>query len=66
MSASRKSPTIWNIQDLNLDVTRLAPSFELLDLFIPISERSCELIQGKDDEDAGRNLALRLRQENLL
>ena len=66
MSASRKSPTIWTLQDLNLDLTRLAPSFELIDLFIPVSERSCELIQGKDDEDAGRNLALRLRQENLL
>ncbi len=66
MSASRKSPTIWNIQDLNLNMTKLEPSFELLDLFIPVTERSCELIHGENDEDAGRNLALRLRQENLL
>ena len=66
MTASRKSPTVWTADDLNLDVARLAPSLELMDLFVPVSDRRCEFVEGEDGADAGRRLALRLREEKLL
>ena len=38
----------------------------LTELFIPVSESQVELIEGEDDSDAGRKLALRLREEKLI
>ena len=66
MAASRKSPDVWSASDLGLDVARLAPSLELADLYIPVSDRQVELIEGEDEADAGRKLALRLREEKLI
>ena len=66
MTASRKTPTVWTAEDLGLDSARLAPKLELTDLFIPVSEKKCEFIEGEDEADAGRKLALRLREEKLI
>ena len=66
MAASRKAPTVWTAEDLDLDIGRLAPSLELIDLFVPVSDRRCEFVEGEDEADAGRKLALRLREEKLL
>ena len=66
MTASRKAPTIWRSEDLGLDPDRLAPKLHVTDLFIPESDQRCEFIEGEDEADAGRKLALRLREENLL
>ena len=66
MAASRKTPTVWTAADLGLDPGRLAPRLRLADLFIPASERNCEFIEGEDEADAGRKLALRLREEKLI
>jgi len=35
-------------------------------LFIPESESQVEIIEGEDEADAGRKLALRLRELNLI
>ncbi len=66
MAASRKSPTVWTASDLDLDPARLAPSLELVDLFIPVTDRQCEMVEGEDGQDTGRRLALRLREEKLI
>ena len=66
MTASRKTPDIWSASDLGLDRARLAPSLELADLFVPVSDRQCEFIEGEDEADTGRQLALRLREEKLI
>ena len=66
MTASRKTPTVWSASALGLDPAKLAPRLELTDLFVAVVERQCELIQGEDEAGAGRNLALRLRQERLI
>ena len=66
MTASRKTPTVWTADDLGLDATSLEPKLRLTDLFTSESDRQCELIEGEDEADAGRNLALRLREENLI
>ncbi len=66
MAASRKSPTVWTAADLDLDPSRLAPSLELIDLFVPVADRQCELVKGEDGRDTGRLLALKLREEKLI
>ena len=66
MTAGRKSPTVWSSSDLGLGESALTPKLTLNDLFIPTSDRQCELIEGEDDADAGRNLALKLREARLI
>ena len=66
MTASRKTPTVWTADDLGLDAASLEPKLRLTDLFTPEADRQCELIEGEDEADAGRKLALRLREENLI
>ena len=66
MTASRKTPTVWTVNDLGLDAASLEPKLLLTDLFTPETDRQCELIEGEDEADAGRKLALRLREVNLI
>ena len=66
MAATRKRPTIWSAQDLDIDLSQVKPSLSLVDLFVPVSEKVCEIITGTDDAEAGRNLALKLREAKLI
>ena len=65
MAATRAKPTVWGLADLNVDLTTLART-ELVDLFIPARETRCEIIQGEDDTEVGRKLALKLREAKLI
>ena len=62
MSASRKTPTTMTAADLGLDATKLAARLELIELYVPVSDKQVEIIEGDDEADAGRKLALRLRE----
>lgn len=66
MAASRKTPTVWTAADLGISPATLAPRLQLLELFVPVSEKHCEFIKGENEADAGRKLALRLREERLI
>ena len=66
MAATRKKPIVWNAQDLGIDPSQMNPRLYLVDLFVPVSEKRCEFIEGQDDEEAGRNLALKLREARLI
>ena len=66
MQASRKQPTNWSTADVGLDAGALEPKLTLTELYIPVSESQVEVIEGEDEADAGRNLALRLREERLI
>ncbi len=66
MSASRKTPTTMTAVDLGLDATKLAARLQLIELFIPVSDKQVEIIEGDDEADAGRKLALKLREEKLI
>lgn len=66
MAATRKQPTIWSAQDLGLDSATSESNLELLDLYVPTSEAECEMVQGEDEEDSGRLLALKLREDKLI
>jgi electron transfer flavoprotein alpha/beta subunit len=66
MSAARREPTLWTLEDLGLSESTLTSRLQLTALYIPTSSTACEIITGKDAAAAGRNLALRLREENLI
>lgn len=66
MAASRKQPERLTLDDLGLSSESLQPALSLKRLFIPESESQVELIEGEDEADAGRKLALRLRELNLI
>ncbi len=66
MAATRKRPTTWTISDLALDPARVQPRLTLRDLFVPVRDRVCQIIGGDDEADAGRKLALKLREDKLI
>ncbi len=66
MAATRKRPTIWSSEDLEMDTAQLQPRVTLQDLFVPVRDQQCEIIEGEDDADAGRQLALKLREAKLI
>ncbi|MBI2935703.1 MAG: electron transfer flavoprotein subunit beta/FixA family protein, partial [Chloroflexi bacterium] len=66
MAASRKQPQTWSLADLGLSAQDLVPTVELLELFVPTTQKTCEFVKGENEEDAGRNLALKLREAKLI
>lgn len=66
MGASKKSPTVWTAADLGVGTSDLEARLHLTDLFVPDSDKRCEIIEGDNEADAGRNLALKLREAKLI
>ncbi len=66
MAATRKRPTIWTAADLEIESGQLEPRITLHDLFIPQRNQACEIIEGDDEADAARQLALKLREDKLI
>ena len=66
MAARRVQPEIWTAADIGIDPAQLTPAFELVSLTKPESTVETEMIAGADDEEAGRNLALKLREARLV
>ena len=66
MAATSKKPTIWSAADLGLDASQSASRITLRDLFVPVSEQDCEIIEGEDPADSGRLLALKLREDKII
>ena len=66
MQASRKKPEIFSLAVLGISSGDLAPKLELKKLYIPESNKQVELIEGEDEGDSGKRLALRLREEKLI
>ncbi len=66
MAATRKQPTIWSAQDLGVNTSELQHQVETVDLYLPTTDKECEVIQGEDEADSGRLLALKLREAKLI
>ena len=66
MAATRKRPTVWSKDDLDLDASQSESRISLRQLFIPVSDRECEFVEGEDAADAGRQLALKLREAKII
>ncbi|MSQ05665.1 MAG: electron transfer flavoprotein beta subunit/FixA family protein [Dehalococcoidia bacterium] len=66
MAATRKRPTIWSAADLGLQPAQLQPQITLHSLFVPTRSKVCEFVEGDDEADRGRKLALKLREAKLI
>jgi electron transfer flavoprotein alpha/beta subunit len=64
MNAKRTEPTVWTLGDLGVEPRPAA--LELVSLALPDRRRETEMVTGEDDADAGRRLAMRLREERIL
>jgi electron transfer flavoprotein beta subunit len=66
MAANRKRPTLWKLSDLEIDAAQLQSGLELVDLFVPVSEQTCEMIEGGDEREMARHLFRKLQEARLL
>jgi electron transfer flavoprotein beta subunit len=65
MDVQKKSITVWHSQDLGLNPFPEKRT-EIVKLFIPVREVKSEIITGSTPEEAGGNLALKLREVKLI
>lgn len=69
MAASRKNPIIWKAADVGADPSEVGISgrfTKILDVFQPVREGECEIIDGESPEEAGIRLAEKLREEKII
>jgi electron transfer flavoprotein beta subunit len=65
IAAQKKEITVWNTNDIGIELSQLKRS-NLLKLFQPIRKGKCEIIEGKTPEEAGANLAVKLREAKII
>ena len=66
MQASRKKPEKLNLNDIKLTESEISSKISLIDLNLPTSNSQCEILDGEDDADSGRLLALKLRADKVI
>ena len=69
MAAAKKQPTVWKPSDLGIEPSQVGATgrqSKLLKLFQPVREGKCEIIEADTPEEAGANLAAKLREAKLL
>ena len=69
MAAKKVEPIIWKPADIGVEPAQVGAAgrhTKLLKLFQPVHEGKCELVEGETPEEAGVNLALKLREAKLL
>lgn len=69
MAAKRKEPIIWKPDDIGVDSAQVGAAGrrgQLLKLFQPVREGTCEIVEGESVEEAAANLALKLREAKVL
>lgn len=64
MAAGRKQPKVYDMAEIGM--ADLAPQVKMTRLFVPETESEVEMIEGEDDADSGRLLALRMHDEGLI
>ncbi len=69
MAAKRKEPVVWKPADIGVDASKIGAAgrrTKLVKLFQPVREGKCEVVGGETPEEAGMNLAARLRAAKIL
>ena len=69
MSAKKKEPVIWKPSDIGIDASKTGAAgrrSKLNKLYQPVHEAKCEFAEGNTPEEAGINLAVKLREAKLL
>ena len=62
MAAAKKQVTNWS----SADVTPAQARSQMLKIYVPVHEGKCEFIEGETVEEAGANLAAKLREAKLI
>ncbi len=65
MAANKIQPTVWTLADLGLDPATLNRS-QLWKLWQPVVEVNTEVVSGETPEEAGANLAAKLRDDGVI
>jgi electron transfer flavoprotein beta subunit len=65
MAAQKKPLTTWQAGDLEIEPSQMRRT-KLMSLFIPHKEARCELAQGETEEERAANLALKLREKEII
>jgi len=69
MAAKKKEPVVWKPADIGLDPAQVGMAgrrAKMLKLFQPVQETTVEIVEGESPEEAGANLALKLRESKIL
>jgi len=69
MGAKKIEPIIWKPADIGVEPAQAGAAgrqAKLVKLFQPVHEGKCEVVEGESLEEAGANLALKLREAKLL
>jgi electron transfer flavoprotein beta subunit len=69
MAAKKIEPVVWKPADIGIEPVQVGASgrrVTLEKLYQPVREGKCEIIEGESAEEAGANLALKLREAKLL
>jgi electron transfer flavoprotein beta subunit len=69
MGAKKKEPTVWKPADIGVTASQIGANgrhAKLLKLFQPVREGKCEIVGGESPEEAGANLAAKLREAKVL
>ena len=69
MAAGKKQIPVWTAGDLRVDAARVgaaARRAEVHDLYVPVRESRCEVIEGETAEEKADRLAVRLRELKLI
>ncbi len=69
MAAKKKEPILWTPADIGVEPAEVGAAgrrLKLVRLFQPVREGKCEIIEGESPEEAGINLAQKLREAKVL
>jgi electron transfer flavoprotein beta subunit len=69
MAAKKKEPISWAPGDIGVEPSQIGVAgrrTKLAKLFQPVREGKCEIIEGESPEEAGTNLAKKLREAKIL
>lgn len=62
MAAAKKQVTNWG----SADIPPAQPRSQMTKIYIPVHEGECQMIEGETPEEAGTNLALKMREAKLI
>ncbi len=69
MAAKKKEPTVWSAADIGVASSEIGAAgrrAKMMRLFQPVIESQVEIIAGDTPEEAGANLAAKLREEKVI
>jgi electron transfer flavoprotein beta subunit len=69
MGAKKIEPFVWKPADIGVEASQIGAKgrhIKLQKLFQPVREGKCEMVEGESPEEAGANLAVKLREVKIL